>query len=194
MRHYSKMPGQVAVLVVGLVVLAGSALLYWRQLPKPESEPDPEPTEEADDRSRTLSPDKKAWVDAAGEARRAATERFFNRRDLEWKLALALWAGLLLAAAASTDTDFSRSWTQRLTVLLILLVILHAVWEIEFVARGAQRDSDDGVAIDKEIRKVLDLDDLDVPGPSEYRAWLAHGWPAAVTAILVSFVIAIVRA
>ena len=141
-----------------------------------------------DDHSRMLNVGEKAWVDAAAEARRAATERFNNRRDLEWKLALALWAGLLLAANALGGLDLHSVWKWALTVGLLVFVVLHFWWESKFVVRGAMRDRNDGIAIDRLIREALGLPPTT---ESDYLKGVAHYWPVLVSALL-GFVVAAV--
>ena len=55
--------------------------------------------------TKSLTPDEKNWMDVVAELRRQAVERFNARRDLEWKLSLTLWGGLVLVANALSNLE-----------------------------------------------------------------------------------------
>lgn len=138
-----------------------------------------------------LSTEQKAWVDAVSDVRRAAVERFNARRDLEWKLALTIWGGLIVAANALKDEHLEQGWNWKWVAVVGgvgVIVLLHLLWEACFVAPSAERDRNAGRDLDIKLREVLGVgrgEDADAP----YGVITAHVWQVGVTAVLAVFVV-----
>lgn len=136
---------------------------------------------------RELSEAQKRWADVVSGMRQAAVERFNVRRDLEWRVSLTLWGGLVIAANALRSEDLKPGWHWKWVLVLVgavLVAVLHLVWEGANVGPAARRDRDDGVHLDRELRQLVGVKQPDV---KDYRGWVAHRWQVGVTILLGAF-------
>lgn len=139
--------------------------------------------------SSGMQPGDKDWADVILQMRRAAVDRFNTRRNLEWRLAFTLWAGLGLAANVLTDVEQLNRWEKTILILSGLVVVgFHAWWQWAYVATRAKSDRDEGIKFDELLRSKLkgDIPTLEF---KPYHGLIAHLPPVVVTALLVTFAI-----
>jgi hypothetical protein len=117
---------------------------------------------------------------------RLHTERFYNRRQWEWRVTFTFWAGLAVAATALRGTDVVSPWV--FWPVLLVTVWLHWYFERAYVYREAEANRDLGIALNDEINRVIRYEPLDregnpFPPPNDYNM-VAHYWQVGVTALL----------
>ena len=128
-----------------------------------------------------LNAETAAAVTAALELKRQSMSRFFERRQVEWRVALALWGAMAVVANAGRDLSLTCAPKVLVWVGVVGLAALHAVWEVAYHRRAAKPNRAQGIDLDGRIRTILGLDP---PQPQVYLAWVAHGWQPTVTLLL----------
>lgn len=113
--------------------------------------------------------------------------RFNRRRDVEWRLTFTLWGGLVLAANVMKDLTLPAWATWLSAILLLVVVVLHAVWEKRYVVRGAEPNRDVGIELENKIRGEIGLKEHH---PQGYERWTANYWQVGVTVLLALLVVA----
>lgn len=161
-----------------------------------------------------------AWIEAVQEERRAEVERFNARRNLEWRLALALWGGFGLAANALRELHL-EDWAKWVaTSLGLIVVVMHLLWVRNFMVRASVPNWRRGKGLTDILLEALGItteeleaptsDRLKVKGPTWWRrtvTWLTapyetdkgqphpgmgHYWQVGITLLLGAFVVLIV--
>ncbi len=123
-------------------------------------------------------------LDALLELKRQSMDRFFERRRIEWRVAIAVWTSFSLMANAILRLD-SEAITERSLVYIMIgtsvFVSMHLLWGAMNGARGARSNRDAGIQLDNTVRGVLGLDQVK---PRKYHWVFAHLWPAGITLLL----------
>lgn len=120
------------------------------------------------------------WIELAQRERQAEVERFNARRSIEWRLALALWAGFGLAANALREAPLTLGWQRLTTGLAFALVVLHLAWVRNFMVRSSPENWEKGWGLTNAIREALDIADDELklpelensPKPGAFGTWL----------------------
>ncbi len=122
-----------------------------------------------------------------------AVQRFYERRRLEWRLSMAVWASLLAAAGFLTAAADHLKASWPIVLFACGAAGLHAYMEGHYFAGPSRRDWREGVALAQWLRSdgripaelAKELDKLSpLPLRSEYHLFRAHWWQVAVTAAL----------
>lgn len=145
------------------------------------------------------TPDPAEQLRAAVDLNRLVLDRFNARRNLEWKLTLTLWAGVLAAAKLLHDAELDGEVLAfGIGLAAVVVVVAHGLWELLYAGRSARRDTADGKAVSQYIAKAIRLDpavtladainaEKERPAASDgpYSTAVAHMWQVAITAVLV---------
>ena len=131
-------------------------------------------------------------LEAVARLHSLAVERFYDRRNLEWRVSFTLWAGLVLAANALTDVELATSEKRIVGIGLLLIVIAHGAWEWMAIRPAAKADRKEGYSLALLQRNMLGLP----PGekmtregkPKKEIPLIAQGWQVVITAVLSIFV------
>ncbi|MEX0825683.1 MAG: hypothetical protein WD184_02840 [Acidimicrobiia bacterium] len=142
-----------------------------------------------------ISADIGRSVDAALRLKQQEMERFFARRDIEWRVSLAVWASFAVVANAGRDLSPTPGQVALLFVGAGLFAAGHLWWLWTHSVRHetARVNRDRGVALDNAVRAHLGLPQTRLKPPLPYSK-SAHLWPAGVTVVLAlgaAFVIAV---
>jgi hypothetical protein len=130
-------------------------------------------------------------LDVALELKKQSMERFFQRRQIEWRVSLALWGAIAVVGTAARDLNLSPCALAWLTVPAIVLTAGHALWAWAYNHRAAVDNRRQGYQLENVIRERIGLDP--VPDKSYLSFW-AHYWPAAITGMLSAAVILLIAA
>lgn len=170
--------------LVAVFALAGLGAQFVRH----RGERKPEATQIATPALKALGEGIARSVDATLELKRQEIDRFNARRDVEWRVSIAVWASFAFIANAGSELQPSRWQLILFAVGVALFASGHAAWVFVHSIRNdtAEINRNRGVELDNAVRIRLGL-----PTATELPAYnrLAHLWPAAVTFLLGSGVV-----
>ncbi|MCH7585156.1 MAG: hypothetical protein IH941_08345 [Acidobacteria bacterium] len=129
-------------------------------------------------------------VNAALELKKQHMDRFFARRQVEWRVSIALWASFAAIANAGRDINLSDRGLVILIGGVIGLTTLHGWWAWAHSVRAAPDNRDAGLDIEDAVRLAIGLDAL--PERKTYLSTI-HYWPALVTLLLGLGTVAVIR-
>lgn len=118
------------------------------------------------------------------------TQRFHERRRLEWRFSFSLWASLVSVAALLLGRADPELWAaMTITVTGPFVLLLHWGVERSYFAKESELNWWEGVRLSRKLRveACLPLDPL--PSECDYRPFLAHWWQVVVTGGLAAFAI-----
>jgi hypothetical protein len=114
------------------------------------------------------------------ELKRQAMERFFARRQTEWRVSLGLWAAFAVVANAARDSTYDVPvWA--LTLVAGVFVVLHSWWVASYSGKKTEKNRDQGWTLENAIREQIGLPLVEEP-PNPWL--LTRLWPVAITALL----------
>jgi hypothetical protein len=134
--------------------------------------------------SRTMvTENQERWLRVALELKRQHMDRFFQRRQVEWRVSVALWGGVAVAANALRQVKPGPTAQIVLASAAGLVFVLHAVWAWAFNLRGAIPNRDAGYELENLIRVRLGMAPV---AALRYLGFFAHYWQVVVTGLLLS--------
>ncbi len=150
-------------------------------------------------RARSLGEGEARSLDAVAKLHSLAVERYAERRRLEWRVSLTIWAGLVVAANALVEAGLGDPWVSwrwwAVAVGLVVIVAAHGAWEWWAISKAATDDRRDGYRLDALQRRTLGLprsvkaaDDDGTPKKDPPNWFVSHGWQVFITAALALFV------
>lgn len=116
------------------------------------------------------------------------TERFHERRRLEWSFSFTLWIAIGAAGAVSLE-NLPRGWISRLVISALFagIALVHFLFEIIAIAPGACEGRAEGYRMSNLSRKAIGLDAAEPL--QKYRLFWSHYWMPTVTSLLVGVVV-----
>ena len=139
-----------------------------------------------------IKEDESLALEAVARLHSLAVERFNERRNLEWRVAFTLWAGLVLAANALNEAEPMGS--DRWFVLggLVVIAVAHGAWEWFAIRPAAQADRAEGYSLALVQRNMLGLppgEKMTPEGEAGTPSFVvSQGWQVLITAALCVFV------
>lgn len=130
-------------------------------------------------------------LDVALELKKQSMERFFQRRQTEWRVSLALWGAIAVIGTSARDLQLSTCALAWLTVPAVVVTGSHALWAWAYNHRAAVDNRDQGYLLENAIRERIGLGPV---SPKPYLGFWAHYWPAAITGFLLTAVILLIAA
>ena len=152
-------------------------------------------------RARSLGVAEARSVEAVARLHFLTVERYAERRRLEWRVSLTIWAGLVIVATAIRDTEIGDPWSSAQWWLVLagvfVIVVAHLTWEYWAIGPAADDDRLDGYLLDAQQRRMLGLphsvkaqDETGKPRRDPH--WLlSHGWQVGITLALAILVLVI---
>lgn len=136
-------------------------------------------------------------LEAVARLHSLSVERFYERRQLEWRVSFTLWAGLVLAANALSDAGLEGSSRWWVVGGLVLIAAAHGLWEWLGIRPAARSDRAEGYSLALLQRKMLGLPPGEKMTPEgepgrQVNVLVAHGWQVGITVALCVFVALVV--
>ncbi len=114
--------------------------------------------------------------------REMATQRFFERRQLEWRFSFTIWASLTaVAAVVHRDSDAHLSQILIVGIFSLLVVTLHAAIEGVYFVPPAKTDWWEGIERCRTLKELLGEPTDGLPAKCCYRPFFAHWWQLVVS-------------
>ena len=163
--------GIVGLALGGLGVVAISRVQKRRPVPKQRRDPP----------LTTLTEGHERWLRLALELKKQHMDRFFQRRQVEWRVSLALWGGISISANAFRDANLSDGAETFLRAVAVVLFLLHLGWAWAFNHRAAKPNRTAGRDLENAIRDRMGLERMQ---SLSYLGFFAHFWQVSVTGVL----------